>query len=502
MGELYPRCCTWRCARKARHRAQHRRRGGDRLELSLDLLERLCAEPGAGKGWNGIGFVIQAYQKRCPAVVDYLIDLARRSGHRLMVRLVKGAYWDSEIKRAQLDGQAGYPVYTRKAYTDVAYLACARKLLAAPDAVYPQFATHNAQTLAASTRSPGPTTTPGSTSSSACTAWASRCTSRSWARWPRASWAAPAASTRRWARTTRCWPTWCAGCWRTAPTPPSSTASPTSVPLEELVEDPVAHGRAMAASEGALGLPHPAIPLPRALYGARRGQLRGLDLADEPRCASLARVCRRREAPGFGAPLLAPTRDAGRRPSRAQPGRSRDRRPGERGQRRRGRRAGRRQPAAPAWAALAAAARAAVLEARADCAGSRHRTPDGRCWCARPARPPPTPWPRCARRWTSCATTPPRCGATSTTPATAAGAGGLHQPLELPAGHLHRPGRRGAGRRQRGAGQAGRADAAGRRRGGARCCTRPACRAARCNCCPAAARPWARRWWPMRGCRA
>lgn len=99
-------------------------------------------------GWNGLGFVIQAYQKRCPYVIDYLIDLARRSRRRLMVRLVKGAYWDSEIKRAQIDGLRDYPVYTRKHHTDVAYIACARKLLAAPDAIYPQFATHNAQTVA------------------------------------------------------------------------------------------------------------------------------------------------------------------------------------------------------------------------------------------------------------------------------------------------------------------------------------------------------------------
>lgn len=120
----------------------------DRLELSLDLLEQLCHEP-ALAGWNGIGFVVQAYQKRAPYVLDYLIDLARRSQHRLMVRLVKGAYWDSEIKRAQVDGLEGYPVYTRKVHTDVAYLACARKLLAAPDAIFPQFATHNAQTVAA-----------------------------------------------------------------------------------------------------------------------------------------------------------------------------------------------------------------------------------------------------------------------------------------------------------------------------------------------------------------
>src|SRR6202140_5971255 len=99
-------------------------------------------------GWNGLGFVVQAYSKRCPFVLDYIIDLARRSGHRLMVRLVKGAYWDSEIKRAQVDGLEGFPVYTRKIHTDVSYIACARKLLAAPDAVYPQFATHNALTLA------------------------------------------------------------------------------------------------------------------------------------------------------------------------------------------------------------------------------------------------------------------------------------------------------------------------------------------------------------------
>ncbi|ARS27088.1 trifunctional transcriptional regulator/proline dehydrogenase/L-glutamate gamma-semialdehyde dehydrogenase [Sphingomonas sp. KC8] len=119
----------------------------DRLELSLDLLEALCAAPEL-KGWNGIGFVIQAYSKRCPYVIDHVIDLARRSNRRLMVRLVKGAYWDSEIKRAQVDGLEDFPVFTRKVHTDVSYLACARKLLAAPDAVFPQFATHNARTLA------------------------------------------------------------------------------------------------------------------------------------------------------------------------------------------------------------------------------------------------------------------------------------------------------------------------------------------------------------------
>jgi RHH-type proline utilization regulon transcriptional repressor/proline dehydrogenase/delta 1-pyrroline-5-carboxylate dehydrogenase len=120
----------------------------NRLEISLDLLEALCHAP-ALAGWNGIGFVVQAYQKRAPFVLDWVIDLARRTGHRLMVRLVKGAYWDSEIKNAQVDGLDGFPVFTRKAYTDVSYLACARKMLAAPDAIFPQFATHNAQTLSA-----------------------------------------------------------------------------------------------------------------------------------------------------------------------------------------------------------------------------------------------------------------------------------------------------------------------------------------------------------------
>ncbi|MDS1141304.1 trifunctional transcriptional regulator/proline dehydrogenase/L-glutamate gamma-semialdehyde dehydrogenase [Pusillimonas sp. SM2304] len=120
----------------------------DRLELSLDLLEALCFDADLS-GWDGIGFVIQGYQKRAPFVIDYVIDLARRSDRRLMLRLVKGAYWDTEIKRAQVDGLEGYPVYTRKVYTDVSYLACARKLLDAPEAVYPQFATHNVHTLSA-----------------------------------------------------------------------------------------------------------------------------------------------------------------------------------------------------------------------------------------------------------------------------------------------------------------------------------------------------------------
>ncbi len=120
----------------------------DRLDLSLDLIEAVARSPKLD-GWDGFGIVVQAYQRRAPFVIDWLEDLARRSGRRLMVRLVKGAYWDSEIKRAQELGLDDYPVFTRKPSTDVSYLACARKLFGKEQLFYPQFATHNAHTIAA-----------------------------------------------------------------------------------------------------------------------------------------------------------------------------------------------------------------------------------------------------------------------------------------------------------------------------------------------------------------
>ena len=120
----------------------------DRLELSLDLIFQVLAD-GSLQGWDGFGIVVQAYQKRAPAVIDFIAERARALGRRIPVRLVKGAYWDSEVKRAQVDGQAGYPVFTRKPNTDVSYQANAVRLLRNIDAVYPMFATHNAQTIAA-----------------------------------------------------------------------------------------------------------------------------------------------------------------------------------------------------------------------------------------------------------------------------------------------------------------------------------------------------------------
>ncbi len=119
----------------------------DRLELSLDVIARVAADPFLA-GWDGFGLAIQAYQKRAVAVVDWVTALAGAHRRRMMVRLVKGAYWDTEIKRGQERGLAGYPVFTRKPATDVSYLACARRLLAARPQIYPQFATHNALTVA------------------------------------------------------------------------------------------------------------------------------------------------------------------------------------------------------------------------------------------------------------------------------------------------------------------------------------------------------------------
>ena len=120
----------------------------NRLELSLAVMEPVFADPDLA-GWNGFGLAVQAYMKRAPAVIDWLAAKAHEHGRRWPVRLVKGAYWDAEIKRAQENGYDGYPVFTRKANTDVSYLACARKLLADPAAFFPQFASHNAHTIAA-----------------------------------------------------------------------------------------------------------------------------------------------------------------------------------------------------------------------------------------------------------------------------------------------------------------------------------------------------------------
>ncbi|MDR3476403.1 MAG: bifunctional proline dehydrogenase/L-glutamate gamma-semialdehyde dehydrogenase PutA [Gammaproteobacteria bacterium] len=120
----------------------------DRLELSLDIFESVFSDPSLA-GWEGFGLAVQSYQKRAPYVLDWLAELSGKHKRRIMVRLIKGAYWDAEIKHSQMLGLEGYPVFTRKHATDVSFLACAKKLLARPDCFYPQFGTHNAYSVAA-----------------------------------------------------------------------------------------------------------------------------------------------------------------------------------------------------------------------------------------------------------------------------------------------------------------------------------------------------------------
>jgi len=260
----------------------------DRLEISLDLLERLCFEPELA-GWNGIGFVVQGYQKRCPFVIDYLIDLARRSRHRLMIRLVKGAYWDSEIKRAQVDGLEGYPVYTRKVYTDVSYVACARKLLSVPDAIYPQFATHNAHTLSAIYQIAGQNYYPGQYEFQCLHGMGE----------PLYDQVVGPVADGKYNRPCRIYAP--VGTHETllaylvrrllengANTSFVNRIADETISLDDLVADPVAVVEAMHRAEGVLGQPHPRIPQPRGLYGKARANSAGIDLANEHRLASLS----------------------------------------------------------------------------------------------------------------------------------------------------------------------------------------------------------------------
>lgn len=264
----------------------------DRLDLSLDLLEALCAEPEL-TGWNGIGFVVQAYQKRAPYVVDYVVDLARRTGHRLMVRLVKGAYWDAEIKRAQLDGLEGYPVYTRKVYTDVAYLACAARLLQAVDAVYPQFATHNAHTLASIYYMAGPNDYPDQYEFQCLHGMGEALYEE----------VTPAVADGGLGRPCRIYgpvgthATLLAYLVRRLLENGANTSfvnriADENISIDQLVADPVTAAEQVRPP----GAPHERIPLPRDLYRAQgageRDNPHGLDLSDEGRLAVLADALR------------------------------------------------------------------------------------------------------------------------------------------------------------------------------------------------------------------
>ncbi len=297
----------------------------DRLDLSLDLIEALALAPELA-GWDGLGLAVQAYQKRALPLIDWLADLARRGRRRLMVRLVKGAYWDSEIKRSQERGLAGYPVYTRKVATDVSYLGGRP-----PAARWP---------AASSTRNSRPTTrTPlprssnspaiaGIGNSSACTAWAKRSTTRSSGR--RIS-TDRAGSMRRSAATRNCSPTSCAGCSKTAPTPRLSIAlsmtksrSTRSSPIRSRAWRGCRSSRIRASRC-------------RAIFTCPAARIRaGIDLSDPPSLNRVARRPRRGDAPavayraviggveqpGEAKPVFDPSDHRGKSAPSSRPGRS------------------------------------------------------------------------------------------------------------------------------------------------------------------------------------
>ncbi len=279
----------------------------DRLEISLDLLERLCFEPEL-EGWNGVGFVVQAYQKRAVFTIDWLIDLARRSHRRLMVRLVKGAYWDGEIKRAQLDGPSDYPVFTRRIHTDVSYLACARRLLAAPDAAFPQFATHNALTLATIHAMAGENFYAGQYEFQCLHGMGEplyeEVVGRDKLDRPCRIYAPVGTHETLLAYLVR------RLLENGANTSFVNQIANPEVTLDTLVADPVE--RALAVRP--VGAPHPRIMLPRDLFGASRRNSRGLDLANEQVLAGLAATLQEGQAIA-AVPLLAD----GARAGEAQP---------------------------------------------------------------------------------------------------------------------------------------------------------------------------------------
>ena len=266
----------------------------ERLELSLDIIEATFSDPSL-EGWEGYGLAVQAYQKRAPYVIDWLADLARRVGRRIPVRLVKGAYWDAEIKRAQVEGLPGYPVFTRKQNTDVSYLATARRMFDHGDALYPMFATHNAQTIAAIRAIAGgrpyehqklhgmgddlyAEVIPADRLDVPCRTYA------------------PVGShedllpylVRRLLE-------------NGANSSFVNRITDEDVPVAELVRDPV------AVADGFDSIPHPRIPLPRDLYthqGFDRDNSMGLNLADDNTLQQLAAQMAAHTGPWSAAPLV------------------------------------------------------------------------------------------------------------------------------------------------------------------------------------------------------
>ena len=257
----------------------------DRLDLSLDLFERLARSDEASSG-PPVGLAVQAYDKRAPGVIDWIIALARLTGRRIPVRLVKGAYWDSEIKHAQTLGYPGFSVYTRKAATDLSYLVCARALLAHREAVAPQFATHNAHTVAAVMALAGTTRDFEFQRLHGMGKSLYRAAAARYDRFPPVRIYAPVGShedllaylVRRLLE-------------NGANTSFVNRVLNERLPPEELVVDPVRTVRNTVAAA------HPAIPLPENLFGESRWNSAGLDLTDGDGVAKLERGCAQASGP-------------------------------------------------------------------------------------------------------------------------------------------------------------------------------------------------------------
>ena len=272
----------------------------DRLEPMLDIVEALALAPELA-GWDGLGLAVQAYQKRALPLVDWLADLARRANRRLMVRLVKGAYWDTEIKRAQERGLDGYPVFTRKLATDVSYLACAKQLFAAGSALYPQLATHNAHSLAAILElSGGRTDWEFQRLHGMGEALYDEVVGRDKMNRPCRVYAPVGGHEDLLAYLVR------RLLENGANTSFVNRIVDERAPIDEIVADPIARLAALPRK------PHPKIPLPRDLFQPERCNSQGLDLADPRALADLRKgLAEALRLPARAAPIVGGTELAG-----------------------------------------------------------------------------------------------------------------------------------------------------------------------------------------------
>ena len=446
----------------------------DRLDLTLDVFEIVSRDPSLAD-WPGLGLAVQAYQKRAIYVLDWLDELARSRGQRIPMRLVKGAYWDTEIKRAQQGGFDDYPVFTRKAATDVSYLACARRLLASPDSFYPRFATHNAHSIASIIEMAGESGDfefqrlhgmGESLYDQVIATGGGRIPCRVYA---------PVGSyedllpylVRRLLE-------------NGANTSFVHHVVDPSIPIDDLIADPVER------TQGHGGRPHPRIPRPPDLYGTARRNSRGLDLSDANHLALVETAIRTFEPNHAAAPIVGGQESANPSQPVADPA-DHGRRAGtviEAGPRDIESALARAHEAAPGWDAVPAGDRAATLEHLASlleddmtdlialCAREAGKTLDDGLSevreavdfvvITRLAPGPSLPSPRhfLARQVKA---TRYRCTAACVR---------LYQPVELPLGDISWAGDGGSRGRQCSRRKAGRADASHRRNGCASCASR------------------------------